>query len=238
MGISREALQRYSKFWTITVAALGGALIGVYLTRDVTPVHSLAEGIAEAEERGFPPAMLASVAMWVVLSVYWEISARKASAKVSSESATSRGIHVTLTSIAQLLVIGPVPGLRTRFVPVLVPLIAVGLGIELFSLVLAIWSRRRLGRNWIGAVATNVDHEMIRSGPYRFVRHPIYTGLLGLYFGTMIVSGEVHALLGMALAAVAYWRKIRIEEAHLTQLFGPAYEEYRTTTWALVPGLF
>ena len=79
---------------------------------------------------------------------------------------------------------------------------------------------------------------MIRFGPYRFVRHPIYTGLLGLYFGTMVVSGEMHALLGMALAAVAYWRKIRIEEAHLSQLFGPAYEEYRSATWALVPGLF
>jgi protein-S-isoprenylcysteine O-methyltransferase Ste14 len=238
MGISRRALQRYSKPLTITVAALGGAVIGFYFTGDAAPVHSLAEGIAEAERRGLPPPMLVSLAMWVVLSVYWEISARKAAAKVSSESAASRGIHVALTSVAQLLLIGPVPGLRTRFVPLMLPLIGVGLGIELVSLALAIWARRCLGRNWSGAVATNVDHEMIRFGPYRFVRHPIYTGLLGLYFGTMVVSGEIHALLGMALAAFAYWRKIRIEEAHLSQLFGPAYEEYRSTTWALVPGLF
>jgi protein-S-isoprenylcysteine O-methyltransferase Ste14 len=74
-------------------------------------------------------------------------------------------------------------------------------------------------------------------GPYRFVRHPIYTALLAMYAGAATVSGQLHALIGLALAVFAYLRKIRLEEANLMNAFGADYRDYRRETGALFPGL-
>ena len=109
---------------------------------------------------------------------------------------------------------------------------------EAAGIFFAVWARRHLGRNWSGEITIKVDHSLVRSGPYRIVRHPIYTAVLGMYAGSALVSGELHALLGLALAAGAYARKVRIEEAVLAGFFGKEYDDYRHATWALVPGLF
>jgi len=75
----------------------------------------------------------------------------------------------------------------------------------------------------------------VRTGPYRWVRHPIYSGVYGLSLGTLLAAGEVRALLGMALLGFAFWRKIRLEERHLGTIFGAAYDEYRRSTGAVFP---
>jgi protein-S-isoprenylcysteine O-methyltransferase Ste14 len=103
---------------------------------------------------------------------------------------------------------------------------------------LAILARRHLGRNWSGEISIKVDHQLIRSGPYKKMRHPIYTGIFMMYAGTALVTGTWLALAGFAMAAFAYARKIRLEEANLNVAFGPEYAAYRRETWALVPGLF
>jgi protein-S-isoprenylcysteine O-methyltransferase Ste14 len=110
--------------------------------------------------------------------------------------------------------------------------------VEILGLAIAIWARRCLGRNWSGEITIKQDHELIRSGPYRLLRHPIYTGLLTMYLGAAIVTGEWFALLGLGLAVFAYWRKVRLEEANLELAFGQDYTSYRRDTWALIPGLF
>ena len=79
---------------------------------------------------------------------------------------------------------------------------------------------------------------MIRTGPYRMVRHPIYTGMLGMFAGTTLASGQYHALLGSGLLLVAYLRKTRLEEEILRKTFGSDFEEYRRGSWALVPFVF
>lgn len=177
-----------------------------------------------------------SGAIWVVFSIYWEIAAKNASRDKSAESSASRGLHVLIVNAALLLLFVPVPGLNRRYLPaVFVPL---GLAIESCGVLLAVWARRHLGSNWSGRVTLKVDHELVRTGPYRFVRHPIYTALLAMYAGSAIVSGEWHALVGFVLAALAYWRKIRIEEANLAGAFGTSWDDYCRSTRALVPGLF
>jgi len=105
-------------------------------------------------------------------------------------------------------------------------------------LFLAIWARRALGRNWSGEISIKVEHQLVRSGPYKLLRHPIYTGLLAMYAGAALVTGTWLAILGLAMAAFAYWRKIRLEEENLNVAFGAEYDAYRRETWALVPGLF
>lgn len=187
---------------------------------------------------GFEWPILASIALWCLLSIYWKIAARSSSPAAVSEANLSRGLHVALTSAAQILVLLPVHLLRQRYLPTSVFVIATGLTMEGMGLLLAVWARRLLGRNWSGRITLKVEHELVQSGPYRVVRHPIYTGLLAMYAGAAIVSGEMHALIGLALALGAYLRKIRLEEANLLSGLGADYRAYRGETWALFPGLF
>jgi protein-S-isoprenylcysteine O-methyltransferase Ste14 len=174
---------------------------------------------------------------WVLFSVYWEVAAGSAAPSKRSESQASRGLHVFLANVALLLEMVPIRGLG-RFLPVSSPIMTAGLAVEAVGLFLAIWARRHLGRNWSGEITIKVEHQLIRSGPYSLLRHPIYTGLLAMYAGTALVTGEWLAIIGLAMALFAYWRKIRLEEANLTVAFGAHYDAYRSETWALVPGIF
>ena len=188
-------------------------------------------------------SIFASIFIWCVFAIYWEIAAKTASAVKEAEARHSRGLHIFLVSASQLLLFCPgfgiysFVGLQRRFLPDSTLPLAAGLTLNLLGLVLAVWARRCLGRHWSGEITIKVDHQLIRTGPYRLVRHPIYTAMLCLYLGTAIVSGELHALVGALLGIGAYLRKIRMEEANLVRAFGAEYEEYRQQTWAVVPGL-
>jgi protein-S-isoprenylcysteine O-methyltransferase Ste14 len=113
----------------------------------------------------------------------------------------------------------------------------VGVALGAAGLLLAIWARRCLGRHWSGEVTAKVDHELIRSGPYRIVRHPIYTGAIAMCVGVALVSGRLQGVLAVLLVGIAYARKIGMEERNLEALFGPAWEEYVRGTKALIPWL-
>jgi protein-S-isoprenylcysteine O-methyltransferase Ste14 len=80
-------------------------------------------------------------------------------------------------------------------------------------------------------------HELIERGPYRYVRHPIYTGLLLALVGTALLFGEWRAVLGFVIMFVSFWRKLRLEETWLSEYFGPAYGEYMQRVKALIPGV-
>lgn len=192
--------------------------------------------LGEPSPRDWP--FWATVGMWLLFSIYWEVAAKNAAPSASSESRGSRRLHVFLANTALFLILVPVHGLRQRYLPASPLVIAAGLTVQAIGVLLAVWARRHLGRNWSGEITIKVDHKLVRTGPYRVVRHPIYTALLGMYAGSAAVSGELHALLGLALAAFAYVRKIRLEEAVLTASFGADYRDYCRTTRALAPGLF
>jgi protein-S-isoprenylcysteine O-methyltransferase Ste14 len=182
--------------------------------------------------------MWTSIAMWCVIEIYWDVARKNAAPASSSESRASRWRHLFLTSAAQLLIFLPVHGLRQRYLPASAIVTATGLTLNAIGLALAIWSRRCLGRYWSGEIAIKVEHRLVRSGPYRILRHSICTALLSLYAGTAIVSGELHALIGLALVIFAYLRKIRLEEANLMKAFGAEHSDYPGKAWARLPGLF
>jgi protein-S-isoprenylcysteine O-methyltransferase Ste14 len=147
--------------------------------------------------------------------------------------------HQFMLGVALLLLILSVPGLNGWFLPERLHfLVAVGAIIQAGFLLLAVWARWHLGRNWSAEVRIAVDHELVRTGPYRLLRHPIYTAMLGMFLGTAIASSQFHALLGLAILVVAYLRKTRLEDQILAQAFGADYNAYRRHTWALVPLLF
>ena len=182
--------------------------------------------------------MWISAAGWIAFSTYWSVAAKNAAEAKSSESAKSRGVHQVLLNAGLFLMFLPVPGLRQSFLPASAAWVAIGLAVQGSFCALAVWARRHLGRNWSGRIEIKMGHELVRSGPYRLLRHPIYTAMLGMFVGTALIDGHMHALVGVAIAVFAYWRKIRMEEAKLREVFAAEYENYRRATWALVPGLF
>jgi protein-S-isoprenylcysteine O-methyltransferase Ste14 len=181
------------------------------------------------------PAML----LWIAFSLYWGIVGRNSAPAKTPESRASKWFHQIVLNLALLLLFLPVPCLTGWFLPErLHLLVPVGAILQAAFMLLAIWARRHLGRNWSGEVRIGVDHELVRTGPYRLLRHPIYTAMLGMFLGTAISSSQYHALLGLAILLLAYLRKTRLEERILQQTFGTDYEAYRRQTWALVPLLF
>jgi protein-S-isoprenylcysteine O-methyltransferase Ste14 len=177
---------------------------------------------------------------WVIFSIYWEIAKSRNTQATKVESAVSRGIHALLVNVALLMVVAPVRGLG-RFEPessvLLSPLMTLGIAVEATGLFVAIWARRHLGRYWSGEITLMADHQLIRTGPYRKLRHPIYTGLLSMYAGSALITGTWVAIIGVAVAVLAYLRKLRLEEANMLSAFGLDYEEYRRESWALLPGI-
>jgi protein-S-isoprenylcysteine O-methyltransferase Ste14 len=101
----------------------------------------------------------------------------------------------------------------------------------------AIWARRTLGTNWSANPAIKEGHQLVEAGPYRWVRHPIYTGVLLAVLGSALGGGRlIHAAILLAVA-ISFWFKLRVEEKLMLQQFPEAYPEYMRRTKALVPGL-
>ncbi len=183
-------------------------------------------------------SVLISAGIWVAMDVYWTIAQAKRPQAKSAESPESRRRHQQLTTFGLLLLFMPIPGLTRPFVPDNLTTALIGLGVQSGFMLFYFYARFYLGALWSGAIAIMADHRLIQTGPYRFLRHPMYSGMLGMAIGSAIVSGQYHALLGVALFAFAYARKIRIEDRVLAAEFGPDYETYRRRTAALVPWVF
>ena len=94
------------------------------------------------------------------------------------------------------------------------------------GMLFTVWARVHLGGNWSGIVTIKHDHELIASGPYAIVRHPIYTGLLVAFIGSAMARGEWRGVLAVLIAWVALWRKLRLEERWMAERFGQQYEAY------------
>lgn len=215
----------------VALAAVIGGVIGALKSRG----HSAEQMRAIFS---FPREMTISVLLWCAFSLYWSYASKDSKPADSSESRWSRALHVIWVNAAFLILLLPVPGLTRRFLPASPWLIYSGLAIQAAFTLLAIWGLRHLGSNWSGEVRIASGHQLVTSGPYRFVRHPIYTAVLGMYVGTILVSGEIHALVAIVVVILAYWRKIRMEERALRETFGDAFQEYRRGTWAWVPLIY
>jgi protein-S-isoprenylcysteine O-methyltransferase Ste14 len=105
------------------------------------------------------------------------------------------------------------------------------------GLVVAVWARLTLGANWSGTITFKEGHELIQRGPYAYVRHPIYSGLLLMGLGTAIESARPSTFLFVAASTVMMMIKAHHEERLMSRHF-PAYDEYRRRVKALIPGVW
>jgi protein-S-isoprenylcysteine O-methyltransferase len=104
------------------------------------------------------------------------------------------------------------------------------------SVALRAWSIVVLGRHFTVDVAIHRDHELIASGPYRVLRHPSYTGVVGIVAALGFLNGNVVSLaLATVGVTVALVHRIRVEERALASAFGDAWTKHCERTWRLVP---
>ena len=178
------------------------------------------------------------LAMWLAWALYWCVSARGLKTAVRREPMGSRLLHVVPLSIALWLVwANRVPGqwLNERLYSWSPWEFWVAALMTAAGLAFAAWARVHIGRNWSGTVTLKQGHELVVSGPYAIVRHPIYTGLLLAIVGTALARGEWRGVLAVEIAWASLWRKLRLEEAWMIEAFGERYEEYRRRVPALIP---
>lgn len=168
---------------------------------------------------------------WVAVAAVWLVLAFFAKRTLERpERAWSLVSGIALLSVAlvlrrnQALLYSP----RGALGLVAVALVAVGL-------VVTIWARVTLGGNWSGAVVVKEGHELVESGPYRFVRHPIYTGLLTMYLGTVLEAAIPLGYAAFVVVAAVLWGKLRREEALMARHFPDAYPQYAARVRALIP---
>jgi protein-S-isoprenylcysteine O-methyltransferase Ste14 len=177
------------------------------------------------------------LAMWVGYFAYWQVVSKNVKATERREPRASGLARLTLIIVSILLWLGwvPVPLLNRRFLPESEWSFWAGAAITAGGLLFSVWARRHLGTNWSRAVTVKKDHELITSGPYALVRHPIYTGLLTAIVGCALALGAWRAIVGLVLIFVALWRKLSLEERWMHEQFGETYEAYARRVKALVP---
>ncbi|HEY1261896.1 MAG TPA: isoprenylcysteine carboxylmethyltransferase family protein [Terriglobales bacterium] len=178
------------------------------------------------------------VVPWLAFLFYWLIASFKTRTTEKRETSASRYSTMLLMVFGYYCLFArtiPIAILHRRFITLTEPVMLLGGVLTWLGVLLAIWARYHLGENWSARVTIKVGHELIGTGPYSHLRHPIYTGLLLAGLGTAIAVGEVRGLVGVSFMLIALIIKGKKEEAMLTAQFGSAFEEHRRHTGFLLP---
>ena len=178
--------------------------------------------------------------IWAVFWLYWLISAiRNRSTFKRKQSFRSLLLFMLVLVLIGVFLSEQVSSdlLQGRVIPDGIATGLLGILITIIGLGFAVWARMHLGKNWSSRPAIKVDHKLVRTGPYQFVRNPIYTGILFGYAGTAIVIGELWAFFLILVVMSGFLMKIRMEEKFLLEEFGEAYSLYKKEVRALIPFL-
>ncbi len=175
---------------------------------------------------------------WIAFGVIWLLGAGFTKQTARNQSEVSRFLQGGLAASGFVVLFDrqiPLGILDARFVSGSAATAWIGFTITLAGISIAIWARFILGRNWSATITIKQDHEIVRRGPYRIVRHPIYFGTTLAMLGTAIYFGTFRGLLAVALTFAGWWFKSRMEEEFMLQQFGPRYREYQRDVKALIP---
>jgi protein-S-isoprenylcysteine O-methyltransferase Ste14 len=174
---------------------------------------------------------------WAIFILYWVISALWVKVAAEKESVWSSLSHRVPLGCSYVLLANfrlPRP-MNLSITPHADWTGAMGASICVFGLLVTLWARWTLGGNWSSAVTFKQGHELIQTGPYRFVRHPIYTGLLVMALGTALNFGQLRCWLALPFMTAAFWIKLEQEEELLLRHFPDEYPIYMRQVKALVP---
>jgi protein-S-isoprenylcysteine O-methyltransferase Ste14 len=177
-------------------------------------------------------------ACWILFCVIWLLAAASTKRSIYRESGARRLRYWVLLVMAFLLLTRrhrlPYPlDVRiisaTETVKWMAGILCIG------GLVFCVWARATLGRNWSGTITLKEGHEFIERGPYRLVRHPIYTGMLAMFLATAITFGHLGGIVAVILAFASFWIKLSEEEKLMLQQFPDQYQSYQQRVRRIIP---
>ncbi len=176
--------------------------------------------------------------IWAVFGIYWLVVARGGKVAEVGERNFYRPVRLTVLVVTFTLLFFEriaIGFLGRRFVGQLPAISYAGFAVTLAGLAIAVWARIHLGQYWSDKIVLKVDHRLIRSGPYEYLRHPIYSGVLLGVAGTALVVGEWRAATAFMLLLTNYWIKAKREEQMLASRFGEGLRNYQKQAGFLLP---
>jgi protein-S-isoprenylcysteine O-methyltransferase Ste14 len=166
---------------------------------------------------------------WLVFWVYWFASA------FGVKQGRGGRRRLPLQGLSALSILLLVRVFRGGSLAVHSPILGtIGAVVFASGIALAVWARVHLGRNWGMPMTEKAEPELVTSGPYRFVRHPIYSGLLAGVLGTALATNLIGSII-LAILAGFFYYSASVEEKNLTATFPTAYPAYRSRTKMLFP---
>jgi protein-S-isoprenylcysteine O-methyltransferase Ste14 len=192
-----------------------------------------------------PSTIMVQLLIWMFFMMVWASAWLRSSIAVRTAHPWLDRLHLILVGTGvMLIVLSPLRWLPYQwlfsqsFLPNINMVTNIGAGITAAGMMLAIWARFILGRQWNTTISIQENHELIRRGPYKVVRHPIYTGVLLAALGSVLALHTVGAAIGLLLLFITYAAKISREDRWLVKELGESYAEYRREVAAMVPWLY
>lgn len=176
--------------------------------------------------------------LWIAMFIVWFLTGFKLKQTTRSRSEGMSRVAVYIVWAGWWLLFAHGFGRGTLARRVFEPSMStayVGIGITAAGLAFAVLARLYIGKNWSPLIQLKEGHELIKTGPYALVRHPIYSGLMFATLGTAIAYGELSGFLGFVMVVAAWGYKSRLEESAMAEQFGAQYESYRAQVKGLVP---
>jgi protein-S-isoprenylcysteine O-methyltransferase Ste14 len=182
-----------------------------------------------------PVAIITFGFIWAVLGLYWAAPAKAAQ---TGESTLYRLLRLVILAVTFSLLFWDrtaIGLLAKRLVPPFPAFAIIGFASATLGLAVALWARTHLGQYWSDKVVLNADHQLIQSGPYAYMRHPIYSGVLLGVAGTALLVGEWRGVLAFALLLTNYAIKAKKEERILRARFSDQFQEHMRHAGFLFP---
>jgi protein-S-isoprenylcysteine O-methyltransferase Ste14 len=181
------------------------------------------------------PLLIVLCLAWAALGLHWATPPKTTS---SGEHKFYRPLRLIVLALTFTLLFWNRVGigfLGSSFLPPKTAFTLVGVGMTVLGLGLTSWARGHLGKNWSDKVVIQPDHQLISTGPYRYMRHPIYSGVLLAVAGTAVVVGKWRGVVAFLVLLTNYAIKARKEERLLAGRFGAAFDEHARRAGFLFP---
>jgi protein-S-isoprenylcysteine O-methyltransferase Ste14 len=174
--------------------------------------------------------------VWIVFWLAWLVAGLSSKRAVQSRMGQFLGLRIAAVVVAYLIIRFGV--LKGHHALVTSPILGViGMVVFFIGLGLAVWARIHLGRNWGTPMSEKTDAELVTTGPYRYLRNPIYSGIILATVGTSVAI-TWYWLVIAALMSVYFIYSANVEEQTMLRLFPNTYPEYRRSTKKLIPYVY
>jgi protein-S-isoprenylcysteine O-methyltransferase Ste14 len=176
------------------------------------------------------------VFIWVIFIVYWIISSKRVKETKHFKKVLWGGFTARFLIVLLVIVLWIVPFFAQRLFELAQIFKVTGILVCIAGLSFSIWARKTLGKNWsANPHETKKDHDLITDGPYKYVRHPIYSGEILALIGTFFATGRLNIFIFFTVFTFGVYMRSRIEDSVMANEFGDKYLEYKEKVGGIIP---